>query len=289
MPELPEVETLRRTIQAVLPGRTILAVQVLWARTVEPLTPAEMDARIAGRTVIGTDRAGKLLILELDDGAALTVHLRMTGELLFRPDRTRPRDGTREAYLRAVFHLSGNSELCFYDTRKFGRVGYVPPGNREGLMARRGVEPLGKSFSIDRLSSLLVRKRSIKSLLLDQSVVAGLGNIYVDEALFRAGIHPLRVASTLTQDEVERLHDSIITVLSEAIEHRGTTLRDYRSGLGDAGENQHRLHVYGRANAPCVTCGTLLERLVVAQRGTVHCPRCQPLTQPGTLRQSPPR
>ena len=285
MPELPEVETLRRTIDAVLPGRMILRVQVLWARTVEPLTPAEFNARVAGRTMVGTDRAGKLLILELDDGGALTVHLRMTGELLFRPDRTLARDGAREPYLRAVFDLSGNSELCFYDTRKFGRVGYSPPGNRKDLVARWGVEPLGTAFTIDRLSSLLARKRTIKPLLLDQSVVAGLGNIYVDEALFRAGIHPLRRASSLTGDEVERLHGSIITVLRDAIEHRGTTFRDYRSGLGDAGENQHRLQVYGRANAPCVSCGTLLERLVVAQRGTVHCPLCQPLTQPGTRRQ----
>ncbi len=287
MPELPEVETLRRTLQDLIIGKRIAALQLFWPRTIDPHELAELSEALVGRAIVGTRRRGKLLILDLDDGAALTVHLRMTGELLYRPDARSPRDPAREPYLRAVFILSNDAELCFYDTRKFGRIGYVASDHSLEPAPHMGIEPLSPDFTVAALRSLLSRRRAIKPLLLDQSLVAGLGNIYVDEALFRAGIHPLQQADTLTDDRVERLHHAIVSVLSDAIDNRGTTFRDYRSGLGESGANQERLRVYGRAaGSACTECGNPLERLVVGQRGTVLCPTCQPLVTRNTPRQS---
>lgn len=290
MPELPEVETLRRTLHDPLVGKRIDALHVFWPRTIEPHALEKLSLALVGRSIVGTRRRGKLLIVDLDDGAALTVHLRMTGELLYRPDARTPRDADREPYLRAVFTLSDGAELCFYDIRKFGRIGYVAPDEALDPAPRIGIEPLSPEFTLPALRALLSRRRAMKPLLLDQTLVAGLGNIYVDEALFRAGIHPLQPADQLTDDQIERLHRSIVAVLSEAIENRGTTFRDYRSGLGESGANKERLRVYGRpAGSVCVECGGTLERLVVGQRGTILCPSCQPLITQDRPRQSSTR
>jgi formamidopyrimidine-DNA glycosylase len=290
MPELPEVETVRRTLDPLLRNRSIVAIQTDWERTLSGLSADELISIVRSRTVERVDRRAKLLLLRLDSGDAISVHLRMTGELLFRLPSDPERSADRAPYLRVVFTFSDGSELLFYDIRKFGRITYHAANDLPAIDQMYGVEPLGDEFTPERLLSLLgARSRQVKPLLLDQSVIAGLGNIYVDEALFAAGIHPQRRSDTIQGEQVHLLHSAIVAILTSAIEHRGTTLRDYRSGLGEPGQNRFRLRVYGlKAGTPCPTCGSPLQRLTVGQRGTVCCPICQPLMiSDDTLDQSP--
>lgn len=278
MPELPEVETVRRVLEPLLRGRTVEGVELRWERTLE--LPLDLfRARVVGRKIEGVGRRGKLLLMQLDDGGTVTVHLRMTGELLFREDAGAERDARREPYLRALLSLSGGAELLFYDVRKFGRIGLLPAEGGTTLERRLGIEPLDEAFTPEALAALLRgRARRMKPLLLDQQVIAGLGNIYVDESLFRARIHPLLPARDVPDERVAALHRAIVDVLRTAVELQGTTLRDYRTGTGASGGNQTRLLVYGqRPGTPCPECGTPLERLVITQRGSIFCPNCQPL------------
>lgn len=279
MPELPEVETVRRTLDPLLRGRSIAGFTLNWHRTLEYPTLDRLVAEIVGRKIEAVNRRGKLIVIRLDSDGAITVHLRMTGELLFRPDASLERDAAREAYLRAAFSFSDDSELLFYDTRKFGKISYRNRDELVALEARLGTEPLDVGFTTDFFLDILrARRRQIKPLLLDQSVFAGLGNIYVDESLYRARIHPLHLSSEIDEARVLSLHEAIIDVLSTAIVLQGTTFRDYRSGLGEPGENQSRLRVYGlKPGTPCPRCATPLERLVIGQRGSIFCPNCQPM------------
>ncbi|MDQ3547268.1 MAG: bifunctional DNA-formamidopyrimidine glycosylase/DNA-(apurinic or apyrimidinic site) lyase [Chloroflexota bacterium] len=279
MPELPEVETVRRTLDPLLRRRTISAFWLGWHRTLEYPTIERFEAAVIGTTISAVTRRGKLILLKLDNGGAVTVHLRMTGELLFRPDARIERNVIREAYLRATFSFSDGSELLFYDTRKFGKIAFRIQDDLDNLEARLGAEPLEPAFTAERLAALLrARRRQIKPLLLDQAVVAGLGNIYVDESLFRARIHPLHRSADIDEARITALHAAIVDVLSTAVELHGTTLRDYRSGLGESGENQSRLRVYGlKPGTPCPDCGRPLKRLVIGQRGSIFCANCQPL------------
>jgi formamidopyrimidine-DNA glycosylase len=290
MPELPEVETVARTLHPLISGRHITDVELRWERTLQAGDPASFAASILGRRIDRVGRRAKLILFHLDDGSAISVHLRMTGELLFRDGAT-PRAAQREPYLRAVFQLSGDAELLFYDTRKFGRIAYLPPGTLGQVDRRYGIEPLSDSFTAAELARILgSRARQIKPLLLDQAVIAGLGNIYVDEALHRAGIHPLSHSAEIDEARIERLYTAIREVLQTAIDLHGTTFRDYRSGIGEPGENQSRLLVYGRkAGSPCLTCGAGLARLVIGQRGSTYCPTCQPVPSPPARDRSPRR
>jgi formamidopyrimidine-DNA glycosylase len=249
MPELPEVETVARTLKPVLTGKRIESFDLLWPRTLASPDLIQAQTHLVGHYVTHVGRRAKFVVISLDSADSLTVHLRMTGELLF------------------------------YDTRKFGRMSLLIPAEFNALDRSLGVEPLGQAFTLSTMRDLLsTRRRQIKPLLLDQTVIAGLGNIYVDEALFRAGIHPMTQSSLVETDQADTLHDAIVTILSGAIERRGTTFRSYRSGLGEQGENQRTLLVYGqKSGSPCPRCGSALERMVVGQRGTVCCPRCQPL------------
>lgn len=277
MPELPEVETVRRTLEPYLTGKCIQSFDLLWPRSLSGTSLDGFRDAIAARTIVRVGRRGKLLVIELDSGDWITVHLRMTGELLYHPAGAPPRAIEREPYLRASFGLTDGADLLFYDTRKFGRITYFPSDTTENLESELGLEPLASTFTTSRLTDLFRRRRRMKSLLLDQRVIAGLGNIYVDEALFAACINPLRRADTLSVEEVERLRSAIVEVLSAAVASRGTTLRDYRTGLGEPGTNQQRLRVYGKsAGSPCPRCGTPLIRTVVDQRTTMYCPVCQP-------------
>ena len=204
----------------------------------------------------------------------------MTGELLYRSDSGSSRDSSRDPYLRAMFEFIDRSDLLFYDTRKFGKIAYRTPEELVMFGSRYGVEPLEPEFTVDRLTDLLrTRRRQIKPLLLDQGIIAGLGNIYVDESLFRARIHPLQPSYDIETERISALHSAIVEVLSTAVALQGTTFRDYRSGLGETGTNQSRLRVYGlKPGSPCPACGTPVERLVVGQRGSIFCPNCQQLT-----------
>jgi formamidopyrimidine-DNA glycosylase len=277
MPELPEVETVARGLRASLVGRTIVGVGVRWARSVVPPDPAAFARCLTGQTVADVGRRGKWVVIALAGGGTLLIHLRMSGRLVVRAGE--PSD---DRHLRVSFSLDDGRRLCFFDQRKFGRL--VLTSDPQEVLGDLGPEPLGDDLTVARLGEMLARRRGrIKPLLLNQRFLAGLGNIYADEALWRAGIHPLRQADTLVPVEVRRLHRGIRAVLRAAIEGGGTTLSDagYQRADGRSGEFAGQLAVYGRAGRPCPRCGTDVERIRVSQRGTHLCPRCQPLPEVG--------
>lgn len=272
MPELPEVEYVARQLRATLIGRRIVAAHVLWARSIQGMDPAEFEARVRDRTVVEVGRRAKYLLLLLDDGQTLIVHRRMSGNLIFAaPDDDEP-------YVRVAFDLDDGRCLLYTDPRKFGRLALVESGALPGAFVALGPEPLEEDFTADALAAQLAGKqRAIKAVLLDQAVVAGLGNIYADESLYRAGIHPLRRADSLSAAEIAALRDAIQAVLLTGIEHGGTTFGRHRDVNNEAGRNLEHIEVYRRTGEPCPRCGTLIERIVVTQRGTHYCPQCQPL------------
>lgn len=275
MPELPEVETIRRDLSEHLAGRCITEVELPWEGVVAQPDPSAFVALVAGRCVSAVRRRGKYLIWDLDSGARLLVHLRMTGRLYWTPA-----GAPRSPHVRAVLHLDDGRELHFADQRKFGRFSWVA-GERELaalLGAKLGPEPLESGFTPEGLQQALSARRGpIKAVLLDQRLLAGLGNIYVDEALFRARLHPLRPAKTLTAEEVERLYAAIQAALRQGIANRGTTLSSYRDAWGTRGLNQERLLVFRRQGQSCPSCGGAIAKMRVAGRATHVCPRCQPL------------
>lgn len=290
MPELPEVETIARQLRELVVGRRIACFESFWHRVTEPVPAAHFATRLAGREIIGVGRRGKFVVLELDGGEALIVSLRMTGKLLFRepgaPDDT---------FVRAVIAFADGAALRFSDTRKFGRMAIVdrtdladdnrrgasppenPPRARLPLHRVLGIEPLTRRFTTRWLRDFLqLRARSaIKPLLLEQRGIAGVGNIYAIEALWRARIHPLRVAGSLRADEVVRLREALRFVLRKGIRLGGASRRDYLDARGAEGRMQREFQVYDRAGAPCPRCGRAIVRTVVGGRGTFHCPRCQ--------------
>jgi formamidopyrimidine-DNA glycosylase len=272
MPELPEVETIRADLERRIVGRRIGRVELLWPGCVARPSPEEVCAELPGHRIEGAGRRGKFLVLDLDRDAALTVHLRMTGRLrLPRPDEERPK------HLRAAIALDDGHELWFEDQRKFGRLYFTrSAAELTDLLRKLGPEPLEAAFTRDALAELLNGRRAqLKPLLLNQAFVAGLGNIYVDEALFRAKLHPLKRSDSLRTREVTALHEAIVHALRQGIVNRGTTLSDYRDAWGTAGMNRERLLVFRREGKPCPRCGTPIEKIRVAQRGTHYCPACQ--------------
>lgn len=286
MPELPEVETIRRTLEPLLADRTIAGAELYLAKALRGCTPEAWPCLVTGRKIARLERRGKHLIMVLakpgnheEAPLALVFHLRMTGQLIHGPGG-RP----RERHTTAVLTLDDGTELHFIDTRKFGVMNLIPYGRWDEVssMSRLGPEPFSPSFTLTYFQNTLRRRKGkIKAVLLDQSVVAGLGNIYTDEALYRARIHPERMASSLDFEEVRRLYQAIKEVLQEGIAYRGTSVRDYADGLGQPGSFQERLAVYGRAKQACPSCGQPLARTVVAGRGTYFCPVCQRLEKEG--------
>jgi formamidopyrimidine-DNA glycosylase len=275
MPELPEVETVARGLRASLVGRSIVGAEVRWARSVIPPDPAAFARRLAGQAVTGVGRRGKWVVIALGGGDTLLVHLRMTGRLVLESEAC-----LDDRHLRVMLFLDDGWRLHFSDQRKFGRM--VLTAHPQEVLGDLGPEPLGEDLTAERLGDMLGRRRGrIKPLLLDQRFLAGLGNIYTDEALWRAGIHPLRQADSLSPGEVRQLHWAIRSVLRAAIASGGTTLSDgtYQQADGRSGEFAGRLAVYGRAEQPCPRCGMAIERIVVSQRGSHFCPRCQSLPE----------
>jgi formamidopyrimidine-DNA glycosylase len=230
-------------------------------------------ARIVNRAISGISRRGKYLLLALDDGATLMIHLRMTGSLAVVVRAAPPL-----RFERLAIELDDGHDLRFVDQRKFGRVEHWSPLDVQRLDDRLGPEPLSAAFTADRLRRDLARRSGkLKSVLLDQSLVAGLGNIYVDEALHHARLHPERTANTLRDEEVRRLHRAIRAVLREGVANRGTTISSFQDAAGEIGTHQHALRVYGRGDGGgCQRCGRSLARTVVGGRGTHFCPHCQP-------------
>lgn len=269
MPELPEVESVRRSLQPHLIGRTIRDVQALYPGAVSN-DPATFKASLLGQRFGPIERFGKYLAYSFESGAFLMMHLRMTGRAIFTHGQE-PVD----SHCRIRFFLDAGDELRFSDMRKFGRVAFA--SNREALerLFTLGPEPLTKAFTVDSLGRALSGRAKVKPALLDQRRVAGLGNIYVDESLFRAGIHPERTVDTLSAEEIENLHAAIEGSIRDALAHGGTTIRNYVQGDGRPGEYKDHLRVYGRFGEDCVQCATTLQRIRVGGRGTTFCPKCQ--------------
>jgi formamidopyrimidine-DNA glycosylase len=327
MPELPEVEYTARQLHTAITGTTIREASVFWERTIGHPDLADFLAEIADRSILDVRRRGKFLIIDLSGKLIITIHRRMTGNLLLLPpgweidtslkttdpitwnikgpliqtpvgaDLSRPSpiyrpslDVRYEAekhniapsdllYCRVCFNLADGRRLLFTDPRKFGRVELWPSEREQEALKGVGPEPLSKDFTVEILAkSLSGRKGPIKQVLLNQEVIAGIGNIYADEALYYASIHPLRRANSLTLPEIKLLHEGIVSVLTLGIEHGGTSFSEYRDLWGEAGDNYNHVQVYHQQGKPCMRCGTLIERIVVGQRSTHFCPICQKLT-----------
>lgn len=274
MPELPEVETVRRQLEPVLVGRRFERVEIRDSRLVRPFEPAEVAAELAGERVAAVERRGKYLIVRFETGRSLLIHLRMTGSLRHAAGGTLQVDPHR----RAVVRLDDGSDVAYRDVRRFGTWQLLEPGElRPYLAARLGDEPLDALFTAARLGERLAGRRApVKAALLDQRTLAGMGNIYVDEALWRARIHPLRSAQSLDRGELRRLHRAVRAALEHGIARQGSTLRDYALPDGGSGSMQDEFRVYGRGGEPCDRCGTPIAKTRVAGRGTWFCPVCQP-------------
>ncbi len=275
MPELPEVETVRRRLEPALVGRTFVRVEIADARLVRPFEPVAIAAELEGEQVRSLERRGKYLIVRFESGRSLLVHLRMTGSLRHAPGGTLDDD----PYRRAVVRLDDGSDVAYRDVRRFGTWLLAEPAELGPYLdARVGVEPLEADFTPGVLGELLAGRRApVKAALLDQRLLAGLGNIYVDEALWRGRIHPLRPAGELGPNEIRRLHRSIRAALEVGIARQGATLRDYSTPDGARGSMQHEFKVYDRAGEPCERCGTPIEKIRAGGRGSWYCPQCQRL------------
>ncbi len=272
MPELPEVETVRRSLEPAVVGRVLERVEILDGRLVRPFEPLEVAAELEGEVVQSLDRRGKYLVFRFETGRALLVHLRMTGSFL-HADGPLPDD----PYRRAVLRLDNGSDVGYRDVRRFGTWLLLEPGELDPYLAERlGDEPFAEAFTPRALGTRFEGRRApVKAALLDQRSLAGMGNIYADEALWRARIHPLRPAGELTRAELGRLHKAIREALELGIARQGATLSDYRMPNGDSGAMQDEFEAYGRAGEPCSRCGSPISKIRAAGRGTWFCPRCQ--------------
>jgi formamidopyrimidine-DNA glycosylase len=276
MPELPEAETIARGLHGAIAGRRVERVTVHRAEAVRPMTAAAFRRALTGRRVEAVGRRGKWIAAVLDDGGRWVTQLRMTGRFTWSPATRRI---GREPHLSVSVVLAGRDGaglLRFHDVRRFGRTSILGPDAWAALDARLGLEPLSPAFTPDALAGLLAASRApIRNALLDQRRIAGVGNVYANEACFLAGIDPRRPAADLVRAELVRLHSAIRGVLASAVERRGTSFSDYRDLLGDEGSFQNELAVYGRAGRTCRRCGAEIVRVVLAGRSAFLCPGCQ--------------
>jgi len=273
VPELPEVETIRRQLAPALEGRRIVEAEVRDPRWCEPAPPEAIEDALRGRAIERADRRGKYLILSLEDDVHLVMHLRMTGNLLITGD------GEDPPHLRVALALDDGRRLLFVDVRRFGTGDVLLGGDAldEYFESRLGVEPLSADFTAEALRALARgRKQPVKAFLLNQERIAGVGNIYADEALFRARIHPLRPANRLTRPQIEALREGVIESLSAGIAAKGASIDDFRDPDGVAGTFQDRFLVHLREGQPCTRCGRTVRKLRAAGRGTYVCEKCQP-------------
>jgi formamidopyrimidine-DNA glycosylase len=274
VPELPEVETIRLQLEPALAGRRLHRVRILDARLTRPEPPEAVEALLAGERVARVDRRGKYLVVGFESGRHLLVHLRMTGSFRHGAGGSLEDD----THARAVVRLDDGSDVVYRDVRRFGTWTVL---DREELgsylQARVGPEPLGRAFSADVLArSLAGRKAPVKAVLLGQKAAAGVGNIYADEALWRARVHPATPAGELAPAQIAAVHRGVREALRAGIERQGATLRDYRDPAGSSGRMQEEFRVYGRDGLPCPRCGAPIVKTRVAGRGTWYCPVCQP-------------
>jgi formamidopyrimidine-DNA glycosylase len=267
MPELPEVETIRNELSPHIIGHTITGITLFWEGIVRQPTLEEFNSRIIGQTITGVGRRGKYLFFSLTSGQTLVIHLKMTGSLWLKPP---------DRFIRAVIHLDGGVKIYFRDPRKFGVMWLVEDKNT--IADKLGPEPLEPDFTTRTLAKALSgRKAPIKALLCDQNVIAGIGNMYADEALFLAKIHPMRAGGSLTKAEIGRLHSAIKQVLTAAIGDKGASVDTYFRPDGQIGTAHFQFRVAHRRGESCPICDTPLQRLPVRNRGSYFCPRCQTL------------
>jgi formamidopyrimidine-DNA glycosylase len=273
MPELPEVEVLRRTLEANLIGDTIESVEVRDRRLREPVDTRALRRRLSGRRVLEIGRRAKYLLVHVEGGSTLVVHLGMSGRLTIAP-----LSAPREPHEHAVFRLASGRKLRFRDPRRFGALFAVETSTlaRDRHFARLGIEPLDPGFSGEALHNAAARRNaSVKGMLMDAAVVVGVGNIYASEALHRAGIHPRRSVARISRPRWDRLAAAVESVLADAVRQGGTTLNDFADALGESGYFQVSLEVYDRAGDACRRCGGTIRRLRQLGRSTYYCPRCQ--------------
>ncbi|HUC87154.1 MAG TPA: bifunctional DNA-formamidopyrimidine glycosylase/DNA-(apurinic or apyrimidinic site) lyase [Candidatus Saccharimonadales bacterium] len=290
MPELPEIETIRIGLASNIIGLRITDLEVLHPKTFQSAS-ALADSFAIGATITKLERRGKVLIIELDSGYSLLFHLKMTGQMvLVKPGGGRyagghPTKSMAEALpdksTKIIFRLSDGSTLYFNDQRVFGWVKLVPQAEvlRDSLIARLGPEPLTASFELKGFAAVLARRAGspIKAVILDQSTVAGVGNIYADESLHLAKIHPATLAGDLTKPQVKRLYEAIKTIIALGVKHGGTSFTTYVNALGGTGDYLHNARVFRRQGLTCPVCGTVIIKTRVAGRGTHLCPKCQKL------------
>jgi formamidopyrimidine-DNA glycosylase len=287
VPELPEVETVCRQLEPELEGRRIERLEVLDERWSRPIPPAELEAAVRGREIRGLGRRGKYLLLALDGDQTLVMHLRMTGNLVLveGEEKLDPSEGRRlyegerstsARHLRARFLLDDGRELWFTDPRRFGEAFLIDDSGLAERFERLGIEPLSEQFTAEALGEIAAgRTAPLKSFLLDQSGIAGVGNIYADEALFRARLHPLSPAGSMKPEHHEALRAAIVAALEAGIDGGGASIDDYRDGRGEKGTMQDEFLVHTREGEPCPSCGEPIARIVVSGRSTYYCPSCQ--------------
>ncbi|SEB80663.1 DNA-formamidopyrimidine glycosylase [Paenibacillus sp. GP183] len=278
MPELPEVETVKRTLNMLITGKTIESVQVLLPRIIQKPSDTQIfETLLQGQTIEAIERRGKFLRFVLSD-YVLVSHLRMEGRY-----GVYPAEEPMERHTHVIFHFTDQTDLRYKDVRQFGTMHLFPKGEEmvQPPLHKLGLEPLDDSFTFDAFSKRIAKRTTkIKPLLLNQEYIVGIGNIYVDESLFLAGIHPEREASSLTRQELLLLHQAIIRTLHDSVEVGGSSVKSYVNGQGEIGLFQHQLKIYGRKSESCYQCGSEIYKTVVGGRGTHICLTCQPLKHP---------
>lgn len=279
MPELPEVESVRRGLNELVVGETVEKVEVRWPRIIDSPSHNQFSRQLIGQTIEKVDRRGKFLLFYFTNDVMIS-HLRMEGKYALVEPEENGQLPLRGKHTHVIFYFESGKKLLYNDVRKFGRMQLVPKGEefKHTSLIKLGPEPIAKDFILEDMQEFLTRRtKAIKGVLLDQEIVVGIGNIYADEILHRAQIHPITPANTLTEDEEIRLHETIIQVMDEAVQSGGTTIRSYANAFGEVGNFQDKLQVYGRDGEKCLTCSTEIQKTKVAGRGTHYCPVCQVL------------
>ncbi|HEX7363901.1 MAG TPA: DNA-formamidopyrimidine glycosylase [Dehalococcoidia bacterium] len=269
MPELPEVETIKNELSPQVIGRRFTEVTVCDAKPVKQPPADEFRRKLIGQSIYGLKRRGKYLIFRLSGGNKLVIHLKMTGALLLNPKQP-------DGYARVIFHLNDGRRLVFTDRRRLGAMWLLK--DEQAVTGKLGPEPLDKEFTVETLAERLHKRQApIKAVILDQGFIAGIGNMYADEALFAAKIHPLRKANSLSPQEIQNLHKGIVDVLESAIDSKGASIDTYKRPDGRLGTAHDNFRVAHRVGKPCPICGTTIQRLAIRNRGSYFCPRCQKL------------
>ena len=270
MPELPEVETVKNELLPYVVGRCVTGLTLLWEGIVKEPSAGEFRSRLIGQRITDIARRGKYLIFSLSGGDSLIIHLKMTGSLLIQQNSSE-----LPKYTKAIIHLDNDTDIIFRDPRKFGVMRLVK--DRDTIVGKLGPEPLEADFTPQVLAQRLAkRKAPLKALLCEQNIIAGIGSMYADEVLFATGIHPLRLGDSLSLEEIESLHSAIRQILCAAISRKGASVSTYFRPDGTKGTAHFEFKVAHRGGEPCAICGTPVERIVVRNRGTYCCPKCQP-------------